>query len=155
MKTRLGMASALAAGSILFAGNALASDTVLGAIFGAGTGAVVGRAIGGRDGAIIGGAVGAAAGVAIANDHRGRRYETVTYVPPVYPSPPVYYAPPVSYASPVYTRRTQVYYVAPEVVYYRRPYARDGWHEHEWRRDNHRHHRHHRDDFGDRGGYRR
>lgn len=55
------------------------SDAVVGSIIGGATGAVIGNNLGGRDGAIVGGAIGAAAGVAIATDRDGRRYDAGRY----------------------------------------------------------------------------
>jgi len=73
MKRKLGVASALLAGSMIFINAAFADDTLFGALLGGGAGVLVGQAVGGRDGAVVGGALGAIAGAVIASDDDERR----------------------------------------------------------------------------------
>jgi uncharacterized protein YcfJ len=74
MNRKLGIVSALLAGSMIFMNAARADDTLFGAVLGGGAGVLVGHAVGGRDGAIVGGALGAVAGAVIAaDDDDGRR----------------------------------------------------------------------------------
>ena len=77
MNRKLGIVSALLAGSMIFMNAARADDTLFGAVLGGGAGVLVGHAVGGRDGAIVGGALGAVAGAVIAadddDDRRGGR----------------------------------------------------------------------------------
>ena len=125
MNRKLGFASALLAGSVIFVNSAVASDTLLGAVVGGGAGVVIGQAVGGRDGAIVGGALGAVTGAAIASNHRYGRDVVYADRPVVYDveARPVY-----RYAEPVVVAPRPIYRVA---------------HEHRWnerwdRRDDHR-----------------
>jgi hypothetical protein len=139
MNRKLGFASALLAGSVIFVNSAVASDTLLGAVVGGGAGVVIGQAVGGRDGAIVGGALGAVTGAAIASNHRYERNVVYADRPVVYEAAP---RPVYRHVEPVVVEERPVYRyvepvaVAPGPVY--RVAHEDRWNERCDRRDDHR-----------------
>lgn len=137
MIRKLGIVSALLAGSMIFMNAARADDTLFGAVLGGGAGVLVGHAVGGRDGAIVGGALGAVAGAVIAaDDDDDRRGGHRVYGRGYAPQPRV-----VEYVPQTVVEPRTVYYV-----------ARDD--EEGGRYHYRRHHRHHWDHGGDRDDYR-
>lgn len=139
MNRKLGVTSAILAGSMIFMNNASADDTLFGALLGGGAGVLVGQAVGGRDGAIVGGALGAVAGAVIASDDDDERRGSYRGYRRGYAVQPraVEYAP-----------RTVV---MPRTVHY---VARHGDDDSRYHRGSDRHHRRHGDHDGSRDEYR-